>query len=338
MSTRTRQLRDTFGRIATDLRVSVTDRCNLRCTYCIPSDARDWIPRDDLLTTQEFARLCALAVSLGVRKIRFTGGEPLLRPDLEDIVAAAREAFDAGECGTLALTTNAVTLERRLPGLIAAGITRINISLDSTNPARFAALSQRERFDDVMRGIEAAVAAAARAELDHVKLNSVILDRESLREIPDIVRFCLDRGIEWRAIEFMPIGPLAQSVSAAPTAADIRRRLSEVFDVEQVPTPIHSPARRMRVSDGERTGTVGIIASTTEPFCANCARTRLSANGRIYNCLFTDRFTDLAAAMRRGASDDDLAALWVDNAWSKAAGHFALAPLSPARRMADIGG
>ena len=331
-------LLDTFGRTATDLRISVTDRCNLRCVYCLPEKVTDWLKRSDLLRPEEFRRLAKIAATLGVTQARITGGEPLLRPDLPQIVEAVREGFeDAGVEPDLALTTNGIGLDRVIDSLVDAGLQRLNVSIDSLDPVRFAELSRRKRSSDVLRGLDAVDASALPGT---VKLNTVVVDQQSLAEIPALVTFALERGYQWRAIEFMPIGPLAASFSSRPTAHDIQRVLRESFELTDVITAASEPARRWSVAPGDTHpgGIIGVIASMTSPFCASCTRTRLSADGKIYSCLFSVDSVDLHAPMRAGASDEELAELWKDAMWAKPAGHQLLAPVPQSYSMSKIGG
>ena len=309
-------LLDSFGRAATDLRISVTDRCNLRCVYCLPEKVTDWLDRADVLRPEEFRRLAKIAATLGVTQARITGGEPLLRPDLPQIIEAVRLGFeDAGVEPDLALTTNGIGLD----------------------PLRFAELARRKRSSDVLRGLDAVDASALPGT---VKLNTVVVDQASLDEIPNLVTFALERGYQWRAIEFMPIGPLAASFSSRPTAKDIQRVLRKNFELTDIITAASEPARRWSVapSDTHPGGIIGVIASMTSPFCSSCTRTRLSADGKIYSCLFSVDSVDLHTPMRAGASDDELAELWKDAMWAKPAGHQLLAPVPQSYSMSKIGG
>ena len=332
------RLLDSFGRAATDLRISVTDRCNLRCIYCLPEKVTDWLDRADILHPEEFRRLAKIAATLGVTQARITGGEPLLRPDLPQIIEAVRLGFeDAGVEPDLALTTNGIGLDRVIDSLVDAGLQRLNVSIDSLDPLRFAELARRKRSSDVLRGLDAVDASALPGT---VKLNTVVVDEASLDEIPSLVTFALERGYQWRAIEFMPIGPLAASFSSRPTAKDIQRVLRKNFELTDIITAASEPARRWSVapSDTHPGGIIGVIASMTSPFCSSCTRTRLSADGKIYSCLFSDGSVDLLAPLRAGASADEIEALWMDAMWNKPAGHQFLAPLPSSYSMSKIGG
>lgn len=336
-----RGLTDRFGRAATDLRVSVTDRCNLRCTYCMPAEGMDWLHRDDLLTDDELVRLIRLGVErLGVTKVRFTGGEPLIRPSLASIIAetVAMRTSD-GAAPETAITTNGIGLDRRAGELAAAGLRRVNISLDTLDPGRFASIARRDRLADVLAGID----AAASAGLTPVRINAVPQPGLYRDDAPRLLSFCLGRGLELRFIEYMPIGAPGWSREQMVSADDVLEALGSAgFMLAPDPAPRGAaPAQSWTVTapDG-RTGTVGVIASVTRPFCGDCARTRLTADGQIRNCLFSTRETDLRTAMRAGAGDDDLMALWQGEMWRKAAAHgldkdgFAESP----RRMSAIGG
>lgn len=315
----TPRLLDRFGRVATDLRLSVTDRCNLRCTYCMPAEGVDWLPGADLLTAAELVRLARVAVTaLGVRHIRLTGGEPLLRRDLPDIVAglAALEPRPR-----IAMTTNAVGLARSAAALTAAGLDRVNVSLDTLRPATFRALARRDRLDDTLAGL----AAAAAARLAPVKVNTVLMRGVNDDEAPELLRFCLERGYELRFIEQMPLDAgHGWQRSTMVTAQEIRERLSEQFRVlpDEVPRG-SAPAERFRVvsRDGALTGRVGIVASVTASFCGACDRTRLTADGQLRGCLFSHDETDLRALLRSGADDAVIASAWRDTMWAKTAGH-----------------
>jgi cyclic pyranopterin phosphate synthase len=327
--------------VATDLRVSVTDRCNLRCTYCMPAGGMAWRQRDELLTDDELIRLIRIGVErLGITQVRLTGGEPLIRPSLASIIAAIADMRTAdGHTPGTALTTNGIGLERRAAELAAAGLDRVNISLDSLDPARFALIARRNRLDDVLAGIDAAVGAG----LSPVKINAVPQPGSYREDAPQLLDFCLRRGLELRFIEFMPIGAPGWDENRLVSAADILAALrSAGFMLAESDCPRRSaPAERwMATSPNGDTGRVGIIASVTRPFCGDCSRTRLTADGQIRNCLFSTQETDLRTALREGADDDRLIRLWQGEMWRKKAAHgtnedgFA----DSARRMSAIGG
>jgi len=327
-------LRDRHGRTATDLRVSLTDRCNLRCTYCMPEAGLPWLPKPTLLTDEEIMRLVGIAVrDLGVREVRFTGGEPLLRPGLVDIVKAAAELTPRPD---ISLTTNAIGLDRLAEGLVSAGLDRVNVSLDTLRPGTFKDLAKRDRLDATLRGIEGAAAAG----LDPVKLNTVLMRGINDGEAPDLLRFALEHGYELRFIEQMPLD--AAGVwrrDEMVTAAEILEALHAEFDL--VPDPEHrgsAPAETWLVDGGP--AKVGVIGSVTRPFCGDCDRTRLTADGQIRNCLFASGETDLRGLARSGASDAEIADRWREAMWGKLPGHGIDDPsfLQPARPMSAIGG
>ncbi|WP_240942081.1 GTP 3',8-cyclase MoaA [Planosporangium thailandense] len=331
---------DRYGRVATDLRVSLTDRCNLRCTYCMPAEGLPWLPGPDLLTDDEVGRLVRIAVEqLGVREIRFTGGEPLLRRGLVGIVAAAAALEPRPR---LSLTTNAIGLDRLARPLADAGLDRVNISLDTLDPARFVRLAHRRRLDDTLAGIAAAEAAG----LTPIKINTVLMRGVNDDEAVPLLAFALDRGYELRFIEQMPLdaGHTWRRDNMV-TAAEILERLGRAYDL--LPDPAErggAPAETWLVAghvlpDG-RPARVGVIASVTQPFCRACDRTRLTADGAVRNCLFSQEETSLRAVMRAGGSDEDLARLWREAMWGKLPGHGINDPafLQPARPMSAIGG
>jgi cyclic pyranopterin phosphate synthase len=327
-----RGLVDSFGRVATDLRVSLIDKCNLRCTYCMPAEGLDWIPKSSLLTGAELIRLITIAVrDLGVNEVRFTGGEPLLRADLVEIIAATSALGPE-----MSLTTNGVGLDKQAALLAEAGLKRINISLDTLNPARFTELTRRDRLQDVLDGLAAAKAAG----LTPVKVNSVLLRGVNDHEAADLLAFCLAEGYELRFIEQMPLDPQhGWNRQEMITTEEILSVLEQRFTLTPHPQDRGSaPAERWLVDGGP--GSVGIIGSVTQPFCASCDRTRLTADGALRSCLFATTETDLRGPMRGGATDEDLAEFWRDTMWAKAAGHgindtgFA----QPRRPMSAIGG
>ena len=337
------ELVDSYGRVARDLRVSLTDRCNLRCTYCMPAAGLEWIPTEQSLDDAEVIRLVKLGVEkLGVRSVRFTGGEPLLRRSLEDIVAAAKQMrTDEGRAPATAITTNALGLDKRAAGLAEAGLDRINISLDSADRATFAGLTRRDRLDDVLAGIDAALAAG----LSPVKVNSVVMPGINEDSACDLVRFCLDRGLQLRFIEQMPLGPRGEwTREGMVTARDLLDRLGREFTLHPAAEPRGSaPAALWDVSDASgRSGRVGIIASVTHPFCGACDRTRLTTDGAVRSCLFSAQSEEVSLRdmMRAGATDAELAEAWAGAMWRKKPGHGIddVGFLQPERTMSEIGG
>ncbi|MDT5132624.1 MAG: 3,8-cyclase, partial [Mycobacterium sp.] len=271
---------DSYGRAATDLRVSLTDRCNLRCTYCMPADGLDWVPTDRLLREDELIRLLRIAVArLGITSVRFTGGEPLLVKRLEQIVAATAQLQPRPE---IALTTNGVGLARRAAALAEAGLDRVNVSLDSVDAARFAAITRRNRLPDVLAGLSAARAAG----LKPVKVNAVLDAATGRDDAVALLRFCLDHGYQLRIIEQMPLDAEHRwRRGEALTADDVLTALRREFSLQPDSAPRGSaPAELWRVDGGP--ATVGIIASVTHAFCSDCDRTRLTADGQVRSCLF----------------------------------------------------
>ncbi len=326
---------DQHGRIATDLRVSLTDRCNLRCTYCMPAEGLAWLPGPHVLTDAEVNRLVGIAVrQLGVTEVRFTGGEPLLRRGLLGIVAAAAALSPRP---SLSLTTNGIGLERLAQPLRAAGLNRVNVSLDTLDEDRFEQLTHRRRLSDVLAGL----AAAADAGLGPVKINTVLVRGINDDEAPALLRFALAHGYELRFIEQMPLDAgHTWSRERMVTAAEIQDALRREFTL--LPDPAErggAPAETWLV-DGAGGARVGVIASVTRPFCGDCDRTRLTADGQIRNCLFSRGETDLRGLLRDGADDAALADQWRAAMWGKLPGHGIDDPtfLQPARSMSAIGG
>ncbi len=327
-------LLDTFGRVATDLRVSLTDRCNLRCTYCMPPEGLDWLPSPDLLTDDEIVRLVGVAVSLGVTEVRFTGGEPLLRRGLVDIVTRTAALRPRPR---LSVTTNGIGLARIAYDLKAAGLDRVNVSLDTLDRERFVRLAHRDRLDDVVEGLAAADAAGLRP----VKVNTVLMRGVNDDEAPALLRWCLDRGYELRFIEQMPLDAQhGWTRSAMVTADEILAALTAGYALtpERADTRGSAPAETWLVDGGP--GRVGVIGSVSRPFCAACDRVRLTADGQIRNCLFAREESDLRRPLRAGASDAELAEVMLASLWAKKAGHGIddASFLQPVRPMSAIGG
>lgn len=325
---------DQYGRVAVDLRVSLTDRCNLRCSYCMPEDGLDWMPDSTKLSDSELVRLIGIAVDrLGVEQVRFTGGEPLLRRGLESIVAAVAAMSPRPD---IALTTNGVGLARRAAALAASGVDRLNVSLDTLRRDRFLEITRRDRLDDVLAGM----AAAKNAGLLPVKINTVLMRGVNDDEAPDLLGFAVDNGFELRFIEQMPLDAQhewdrREMVEAEEILTSLRTRFRLDHDGEARGA---SPAE-LWVVDGGPTK-VGVIGSVTRPFCGSCDRTRLTADGQIRSCLFDTTETDLRGLLRGGAGDDELADRWRTTMWTKPAGHGINDPdfLQPVRPMSAIGG
>ena len=325
------QLADRHGRVATDLRVSLTDRCNLRCQYCMPAEGLDWVPTEQVLTDAEVIRLLEVAVMrLGVTSVRFTGGEPLLRKGLPDVVAAAHRLG-----ARTALTTNGLGLQHLAQPLKNAGLDRVNVSLDSIDPATYSTITRRDRLPDVIAGLEAAAAIG----LSPVKVNAVLLRGINDDQAPDLMQWCLDRGYELRFIEQMPLDPQhGWNRQDMVTADETLELLSASHRLTALDGRGSAPAERYLVDDGPHV--VGIIGSVTRPFCGDCDRVRLTADGQVRNCLFARDESDLRTALRAGATDSELAERWVLAMASKLPGHGIDDPtfLQPTRPMSAIGG
>ena len=328
-------LADSFGRVATDMRVSLTDRCNLRCAYCMPAEGLDWLPQPELLTDDEVVRLVRIGVELlGIREIRFTGGEPLLRRGLTGIVERTAALRPRPE---LSVTTNGIGLARTAQALRDAGLDRVNVSLDTLRPEAFRELARRDRLAEVLDGM----AAAAAAGLVPVKVNSVLMRGVNEGEARDLLRFCVNRGYELRFIEQMPLDAQHGWRRAnMVTAEEILTALSEEFVLKPDDSAERgsAPAERFLVDGGP--ARVGVIGSVTRPFCGACNRVRLTADGQVRNCLFAREESDLRGPLRAGASDAELAALWRRAVAAKLPGHGINDPtfLQPDRPMSAIGG
>jgi cyclic pyranopterin phosphate synthase len=325
---------DGFGRFATDLRVSLTDKCNLRCTYCMPAEGLDWLVDEKLLTDDEIVRLVTIAVTrLGVDEVRFTGGEPLIRRGLVDIV---RRTAALEPRPRLSITTNGLGLARNAQALADAGLDRVNVSLDTVRPDTFKQLTLRDRLPDVVAGLAAADAAGLRP----VKVNAVLMRGINDVQAPELLRWCLERGYELRFIEQMPLDAQhGWRREDMVTAAEILEMLEAEFDLSEAAEPRGSaPAELFAVNGGP--GTVGVIASVTRPFCGDCDRVRLTADGQVRNCLFAREESDLRGALRGGATDAEIADRWRAAVVTKRPGHGIddLTFLQPTRPMSAIGG
>jgi len=320
--------------VASDLRISLTDRCNLRCSYCMPEDGLAWLENDSILTDDEVVRLVTIAIErLCIESIRFTGGEPLLRRGLVDLVRRTRQVSTGVE---LSLTTNGLGLARTAAHLASAGLDRVNVSLDTIRPATFRAITKRDRLDDVLAGLRAATTAG----LDPVKVNAVLVRGVNDREAPELLGWALAHGYHLRFIEQMPLDAQRGWTRADMVTADeVIDTLSGAFSLVPAEEPRGSaPAELFRI-DGS-SATVGVIASVTRPFCGDCDRVRLTADGQIRNCLFAREESDLRALLRGGASDEAIAERWVASMGGKRAGHGIddLTFLQPDRPMSAIGG
>jgi cyclic pyranopterin phosphate synthase len=322
---------DPHGRTVRDLRISVTDRCNLRCRYCMPAEGMDWLARSDLLTYEEIERVARVCVErFGFDGIRLTGGEPTVRAQLPVLVERlAALGVD------LSLTTNGATLRLLAADLRAAGLRRINISLDSLRPSTFLAMTRRNALPQVLDGIDAAIDAG----FSPVKINCVLVRGVNDDEIVDFARFGRERGVTVRFIEFMPLdADDGWAPDSVVPAERVVARIDEVFPLEPVAGRGSAPAERFRYRDGG--GEIGVIGSVTRSFCGDCDRVRLTAEGMFRNCLFAVRETDLRSVLRGGGSDLDLAAAIAADVAGKWAGHSIgqVTFIRPDRSMSQIGG
>ena len=328
---------DPFGRTIRDLRISVTDRCNFRCTYCMPEEGMEWMPRSEVLSFEEIERIARLCVErFDVDGIRLTGGEPTVRAHLPVLVGklSAIRMTD-GRRPDLALTTNGATFRHHAHSLREAGLDRVNISLDTLRRDRFEQMTRRDELTNVLDGI----AAAQEAGFAPVKINAVVERGANDDEIVDLARFGRERGIEVRFIEFMPLDASGHWVNDKVVGQDeIVARIAEVFPLEQMPARGAAPADRWRYLDGG--GTVGVVPTVTKPFCGDCDRVRMTADGQFRTCLFETREFDLRALIRNGATDDELAAEIQRAVGTKWAGHQIgqVTFVKPRRTMSQIGG
>src|SRR5215210_2931980 len=324
---------DNWGRAIKSLRVSVTDKCNFRCTYCMPAEGLQWLPKEGVLTFEEIARLVRIAVALGVDEVRLTGGEPLVRRDLPLLV---RMLADAG-VRDLSLTTNGVLLDRFAQPLVDAGLRRINVSLDSLNHVRFAELTRRNALDQVLRGLEA---AERHPELRPIKVNCVAIKGFTEDEVPALAELARRKPYVVRFIEFMPLDAdeLWRGDDVLSGAA-IRALVEEhVGPLVELPAKASSTAKRYRFADG--VGEVGFVNPVSEPFCSTCDRIRLTADGQLRTCLFSRREWDLKTPLRAGASDEELTALLRRAVAHKELKHRINEPgfVRASRSMSQIGG
>ena len=326
---------DSFGRVHRDLRISLTDKCSLRCTYCMPAEGVPWIAKQSVLAPDEIERVVRVAAGAGIATVRLTGGEPLISPNLVEIVR--RLAAIEGPNGPVevAMTTNGIRLPEFIPGLEEAGLARLNISIDTLEPDRFLELTRRDRLIDVLAGIE----AARRSRLRPLKLNAVVMRGVNDDEVVDLVEFAIEHDAEMRFIEHMPLDightwDRGEMVPREEILAALRKR----FVLDPVPGRGGAPAELFSIDGGP--AKVGVIASVTAPFCANCDRLRLTADGQLRNCLFARDELDIRSALRDGASDEAILDILRAGVASKRAGHGIDSPdfVQPERGMNAIGG
>jgi GTP 3',8-cyclase len=324
---------DGHGRAIGDVRISVTDRCNFRCQYCMPAEGLPWLDRAQLLTYEEIERLVRLLAAMGVQDVRLTGGEPLVRKELWRLVERLAAIEDVRD---LSLTTNGYLLTRQVDDLVRAGLRRINVSLDSLAPDRFFQLTRRDSLAQVLEGLEA---AQAHPELRPIKVNVVALKDFTEDEVLRFAEFARQNPYEVRFIEFMPLdADHAWTRDKVLANAEIVAMIDAVYPLEPVGRERHGTARRYRFADG--TGTMGFISPVTQPFCGDCNRIRLTAEGELRTCLFSMTETDLREPLRSGATDADLEQIIRDAVWRKELKHHINDPgfVQPARTMSRIGG
>jgi cyclic pyranopterin phosphate synthase len=325
-------LHDKFGRQITDLRISVTDRCNFRCVYCRSADPENYRDHDEILTWPELDRLARIFVSLGIRKIRITGGEPLVRDGVEDYIAR----LHALGVADLSMTTNGHLLAERCQRLLQSGLRRINISLDSLDPAKFERITRTKSFATVMRGID----TAQNSRLAPAKINAVLIRRINDDEVEAFAAFARERAVIMRFIEFMPLDADRHwSRDLVVPAEEIHRRIHALWPLEQIQHERSETARRYKFADGTP-GEIGLIAPVTEPFCGHCSRVRLTADGKLRTCLFSKDDHDLRALLREKATDDDIVTYIQSVVHEKEAGHRINSSdfIPPNRTMVFIGG
>jgi GTP 3',8-cyclase len=326
-------LYDGHGRRISDLRVSVTDRCNFRCQYCMPADGLPWLERSAVLTFEEIERVVRLFASLGVTDVRLTGGEPLVRRDFPRLAAMLASVDGVDD---LSLTTNGYLLERDAAALVRAGINRVNVSIDSLQRDRFFHITRRDSLPQVLRGLDA---LAAHPEVHPIKVNAVALRGFTEQEAVPFAEFARSTAFQVRFIEFMPLdGDHAWSADQVLTGAELRGIIHAVHPIEELPREPSSTARVFRFRDGQ--GEIGFINPVSEPFCADCNRVRLTAEGKLRTCLFSMHETDLREPLRAGASDTELERIVRDAVWRKELKHHVGEPgfRQPPRTMSAIGG
>jgi len=327
-------LKDSFGRIINNLRISVTDRCNFRCSYCMPENGMTWMKKHELLSYEEIERLVKIFSKLGIKKIRLTGGEPLMRKDLHLLV---KMISSIAEIEDLALTTNAYFLAEQADALFKAGLHRINISLDSLDPIKFSKITRRNYYDKVWEGIEAVSALG----IGPIKINAVLIRGINDDEIINFAQLSRRRSFVIRFIEFMPIGAEdGWSIDKVVPTREAIEAIERGIGIKLVPIEYrgNQPADRFAFEDG--VGDIGFISSVSDPFCSHCNRIRLTSDGKLRTCLFSLNETDFKKLLREGADDETIGQLLVDLVWKKEPGHLINRPgfVRPSRTMSQIGG
>ena len=332
-SPRIEPLRDGHGRLISDLRVSVTDRCNFRCQYCMPAEGLPWLNRAEILTFEEIERAVRLLVGMGITDVRLTGGEPLVRRELPELVAMLSRIEGLED---LSLTTNGYLLETMADDLVAAGLRRINVSLDSLSRDRFFEMTRRDSLPQVLAGIEA---LERHPELDPIKVNCVAMRGFTEDEVLPFARLARRKPYQVRFIEFMPLdADHAWSEDRVLTGREIREMIHSVYPLEPVQRESHATARLYRFRDGK--GAIGFINPVSEPFCSDCNRIRMTAEGKLRTCLFSLHETDLRDPLRSGCDDEEIGVLIREAVWRKELKHHVSEPgfRQPARSMSRIGG
>jgi GTP 3',8-cyclase len=328
------RLKDTFGRTIDDLRISLTDRCNFRCIYCMPVDGLAWLSKSEVLHPQEILRLARIFINLGIRTVRLTGGEPLMRQDIDLLVEGLTRLDPTLD---LSMTTNGFFLEEKAEKLATAGLKRINVSLDSLQPERFARMVRRD--GQLIRKILDGLRVARKAGLHPIKLNCVVIRGYNEDEVTDFARLGREHDYQVRFIEFMPLDAQGGwSMHAVVPGAEIRARIHAVLPLAPASTNGAEPATVYHFADG--LGSIGIIASVTEPFCDHCNRVRITADGQLRTCLFSLREYELRGLLRSGAADEEIADFILAAVWKKEPGHKINQPdfVRPTRPMAAVGG
>ncbi|MCX5735440.1 MAG: GTP 3',8-cyclase MoaA [candidate division NC10 bacterium] len=328
------RLKDTFGRTIDDLRISLTDRCNFRCIYCMPAEGLPWLPRREILTYEEILHLARIFIGLGIHTIRLTGGEPLMRQDVEVLIAGLLR-LDATL--DLSMTTNGFFLVEKVQRLADAGLKRINVSLDSLRPERFERMVRRD--GQLVSKILAGIRLAREAGLNPIKLNCVIMRGYNDDEIADFARLGREQDVQVRFIEYMPLDAQGRwTMDTVVPGAEIHARVHAVYPLRSEQGNGSEPATVHHFADGR--GSIGIIASVSQPFCESCNRVRITADGHLRTCLFSLTEHDLKGLLRSGASDEDLADFIIATVWKKEAGHKINQPdfVKPDRSMSAIGG
>ncbi|HEY6762893.1 MAG TPA: GTP 3',8-cyclase MoaA [Baekduia sp.] len=326
-------LQDGHGRRISDLRVSVTDRCNFRCQYCMPAEGLPWLDRDGVLTFEEIERVTRVLAEMGIRTVRLTGGEPLVRRDFPRLAARLTAIADLDE---VSVTTNGYLLERDAEALVAAGIARFNVSVDSLQRDRFFAQTRRDALPRVLRGL---AHLATFPEAHPIKVNAVAIRGFTEEEVLPFARFAREHPYEVRFIEYMPLdGDRSWDMTQVLTGAETRAAIDAVYPLKPAQRAPHATARVHEFADGQ--GRIGFINPVSEPFCGDCDRIRLTADGRLRTCLFSLNETDLRTPLRAGATDDDLEQVIRAAVWRKELKHHVNEPgfVQPARTMSAIGG